>query len=190
MCAIVSRGERREQSIINKSASRKHSVSYTCRRIRRELAIFPVLRLLTDHVSFIGREDDSPMQTVSTSDSSVSYNQSPSDLQLQILRLQTIQQELQVQMQMQMLQNQAGENAGNQTNSVDSFITQLQQRQHTRGNDQLSPRHQSTDNNYMRQRSSSTDVSSPQAYRMPSSTRTSVSSVDYSNEPPLGQHGE
>lgn len=127
-----------------------------------------------------------------SADSSIPYTQPPNNLQLQILRLQSLQQELQV--QMQMLQNQQSENGSSPTNNVDNFIMQLQQQQqHMQGNEQLSPRQQTADNTYMQQRTASSDASSPPAYRMSSSiARTTLPHIDYANDSetrPLGQQG-
>ena len=120
------------------------------------------------------------MQTMtSLSDSRISRGQPPNDIQVQILRLQNFQQELQA--QMQMLQSQKSENVSSQTNSVDNFIAQFHQRQDMSSNEQLSPSQQAPISSYLHQHSPDTDVSSPMAYRMPSSIGTSFSNMNYEN---------
>ena len=119
------------------------------------------------------------------SDSGSSFRQSPSELQLQISRLQNFQQELQL--QMQMLQNQQSENGGNQANGVNDIMLQLQQRQHAqmdllRGREQLSPRQQSADSNYMQQGNLTNDPAPTTTYRMTSSAKTPLSSIDYTQD--------
>ena len=132
------------------------------------------------------------MQSMPTSaDSSITYGQSPNDLQLQILRLQNLQQELQV--QMRMLQNHQSDNGSGQANNFDNFIMQLQQQQHIQGNEQPSPRQQTADSTYMQQRIVPSDASSPPTYRTSNCIGGApLSSTIYTSgnkTRPLGQQG-